>query len=35
MAFAMTTLRRLKSGAFTDRKSSSKDVREGSRELFG
>jgi hypothetical protein len=35
MAFAMTTLRRLKSGAFTARKSIPKDVRGECRELFG
>jgi len=31
----MTTLRCLKSGAFTARKSIPKDVRDGYRELFG
>jgi hypothetical protein len=35
MAFAMTTLRRLKSGAFTARKSIPKDVRDEYRKLFG
>src|SRR5262245_48559154 len=34
MAFAMTTLRRLKSGAFTARKSIPKDVRDEYRKLF-
>jgi hypothetical protein len=35
MAFAMTTLRRLKSGAFSARKSIPKDVRNKYRERFG
>src|SRR5262245_42019543 len=35
MAFAMTTLRRLKSGAFSARKSIPKDVRAEYRERFG
>jgi len=34
MAFAMTALRRLKSGAFSARKSIPKDVRDAYRERF-
>ena len=35
MAFAMTSLKRLPSGAFSARKGIPKDVRDGYRERFG